>query len=194
MSLASRFDRLSDDALLAALALGEIDAATVFVRRWQRKVYGVAFSVTGDRVLAEDVAQQAFERAWRHAATYDPRRGAVSTWLLSITRHVAIDAMRVRRPHPLEPQDVADLLPPSSSDPSQVAEVSDDIRRVRVHLEGLPEPQRRAVLLATIGGRTMVEIGAIEGVPVPTAKTRFRTGLRKLRASMADDASPRQDP
>jgi RNA polymerase sigma-70 factor (ECF subfamily) len=184
--LSAHLDRLADDALLAAMALGEPDAAAVFVRRFQRKVYGVAILVTGDRGLAEDVAQQAFEKAWRHAASFDSRRGSVLSWLLAITRNHAIDVMRVRRAAPFDPSTLAELLPAAVSvDPQASSEVRDQLDRLRVELEALPIEQRRAVLLATMGGRTSAEIGAIEGIPVPTAKTRLRTGLRKLRAAVA---------
>jgi RNA polymerase sigma-70 factor (ECF subfamily) len=183
---AARLDRLADDALLAAMALGEPDAAAVFVRRFQRKVYGVAILVTGDSGLAEDVAQQAFEKAWRHGASFDSRRGSVLSWLLAITRNQAIDVMRVRRAAPFDPGTLAELLPPAASvDPQARSEVRDQLDRLRVELEALPIEQRRAVLLATMGGRTSAEIGAIEGIPVPTAKTRLRTGLHKLRAAVA---------
>jgi RNA polymerase sigma-70 factor (ECF subfamily) len=63
---------------------------------------------------------------------------------------------------------------------------ADQLRRLRVELDLLPVEQRRAVLFATIGGRTTTEIGAIEHVPIPTAKTRLRTGLRKLRDALAE--------
>ncbi|MFM2077988.1 MAG: hypothetical protein RJA49_1878, partial [Actinomycetota bacterium] len=96
------------------MALEERDAAAVFVRRFQRRVYGLAVTVTGDATLADDIAQLAFERAWRHAGTYDPRRASVTTWLLTITRNLSIDAMRVRRAVPFDPYVVADLMPPSS--------------------------------------------------------------------------------
>ncbi len=187
----ARLDRLADDALLAAMALGEADAAAVFVRRFQRKVYGVAMLITGDRWLAEDVSQQAFEKAWRHAGSYDPRRGSTLTWLLAITRNHAIDVMRVRRPAPLDPTMVSELLPvANTTDPQASSETRDQIDRLRIQLEALPIEQRRAVLLATMGGRTTAEIGAIEGIPVPTAKTRLRTGLRKLRAAVASEVEP----
>jgi RNA polymerase sigma-70 factor (ECF subfamily) len=179
--MANRHDRLSDEALLAAVALAERDAMAVFIRRFQSRVYGLAVTVVTDRSLAEDVAQQAFERAWRHAATYDVRRGAVSTWLLTITRNLAIDTLRVRRPEPMDPWVAADLLPPDGSDPARSAADADDIRRLRRCLASLPEEQRRAVVLATIGGRTTAEIGVLEGTPTATAKTRLRTGLRRLR-------------
>lgn len=182
-----RHDRLSDDALLTAVALGELDAAAVFVRRFQRRVYGLAITIVGDRNLAEDVAQQAFERAWKHAASYDGRRAAVSTWLLTITRNVAIDTVRVRRPLPVDPWTAAELLAPSSHDPALAAVAADDLGRLRVALGRLPDEQRRAVLLATVGGRTTTEIGTIEGIPIPTAKTRLRTGLRRLRDAVGSE-------
>ena len=82
---------------------------------------------------------------------------------------------------------MADLLAPSTLDPAALATQSDEMRRVRVALEALPDEQRRAVVLATIGGRTSAEIGEIESVPTPTAKTRLRTGLRRLRETMANE-------
>ncbi len=182
-----RHDRLPDDALLAAVALGELGAAAVFVRRFQRRVYGLAVTITGDRALAEDAAQQAFERAWRHAGSYDARRAAVSTWLLTITRNTAIDLVRVRRPVPVDPWTAAELLAPTADDPSAAAVDADDLGRLRVALSRLPDEQRRAVLLATVGGRTTTEIGEIEGIPVPTAKTRLRTGLRRLRDAVGSE-------
>src|SRR5688572_33140827 len=101
---------LSDEALLAGLASGEADAAAAFVRRFQARVYGVVITIVRDPGTAEDVAQETFVRAWRHAGTYDPRRGRVSTWLLTIARNAAIDAMRVRRVEPLDPDVVAGRL------------------------------------------------------------------------------------
>jgi RNA polymerase sigma-70 factor (ECF subfamily) len=185
-----RLNRLPDDALLAALAVGDGNAAAVFVRRFQSRVFGLAISITADRTLAEDVAQLAIERAWRHAGSYDARRGSVTTWLLAITRNLAIDAMRVRRAVPVDPWTVNDLVGPSTHDPAATAVDRDDLRRLRIELDALPPDQRRAVLLATIGGRTASEISEIEGVPLGTAKTRLRTGLQRLRASVAKEVEP----
>ena len=179
--MANRHDRLSDEALLAAVALAERDAIAVFIRRFQSRVFGLAVTMLNDRSLAEDVAQQTFERAWRYAAAYDARRGAVATWLLTITRNLAIDTLRVRRPEPMDPWMASELLPPDSNDPAVTAARSDDARRLGRALAALPEEQRRTVVLATIGGRTTAEIGVLDGVPTATAKTRLRTGLRRLR-------------
>lgn len=180
-------DRLSDDALLAAVAVDDRDALAVFIRRFQRKVYGLAITVTSDPILAEDLAQITFERAWRHAATYDAKRASVTTWLLTITRNLAIDAMRVRRAVPVAPEVVADLLPPTAGwDPQQAAVDADEWGRLAAELAGLPPEQRRAVLLATVAGRTAGEIAEIERIPLGTAKTRIRTGLRRLRTAVAE--------
>ena len=64
-------ERMTDDALLAGLAAGGPEVGLAFVRRFQRHVFGVALAVVGDRNLAEDVAQQTFERAWKRAAIGD---------------------------------------------------------------------------------------------------------------------------
>src|SRR5712691_11210663 len=100
---------VSDDALLAGLATGDEAAATAFVQRFQRRVYGLAFTILSDHRAAEDVAQEAFIRAWRHAGAYDPRRGTVVTWLLTITRNLAIDSIRVRRPVAVDPDSILAL-------------------------------------------------------------------------------------
>src|SRR5215471_1154460 len=89
---------VSDEALLAGMAAGDRDAAAAFVGRFQRRVYGIALTITADPRLAEDAAQEAFVRSWRHAAAYDARRGSVASWLLTIARNAAIDLARVRRP------------------------------------------------------------------------------------------------
>lgn len=180
-------DRLTDDALVAAVALQERDAAAVFVRRFQRRVFGLAVTIVGDAALADDIAQMTFERVWRHAAAYDARRAPVTTWLLTITRHLAIDAMRVRRWSPVDATTIGDLLPPADGpDPATAAVVADELGRLGVELAALPLDQRRAVLLATVAGRTALEIAEIEGVPLGTAKTRIRTGLRRLRAAVSE--------
>ena len=100
---------VSDDALLAGLATGDSDAAAAFVQRFQRRVFGLAVTIVGDPRAAEDIAQEAFVRAWRHAGAYDPRRGTVATWLLTITRNLAIDSVRVRRPVVVDPDSILAL-------------------------------------------------------------------------------------
>src|SRR5260370_9745113 len=89
--------QVADDALVAGMAAGDADAASAFVERFQRRVFGLAVTILGDARTAEDVAQEALLRAWRHAAVFDPRRGSGVSWLLPITRNLSLEPMRVRR-------------------------------------------------------------------------------------------------
>jgi RNA polymerase sigma factor (sigma-70 family) len=183
---------VSDEALLAGLASGEPDAAVAFVRRFQRRVYGLALSILADSSAAEDVAQETFARAWRHAGAYDPRRGPVPTWLLAITRNMAIDTLRLRRAEPVDPESMIALQGPAAdAGPEERALESIDTARLRVAMRELPPDQRRALLLAAFHGKTAREIGEEENVPLGTAKTRIRSAMLKLRAALQEEPDER---
>jgi RNA polymerase sigma-70 factor (ECF subfamily) len=181
---------VSDDALVAGLATGDSDAASAFVRRFQRRVFGLARTIVPDDRAAEDVAQEAFLRAWRHAAAYDPRRGSVVGWLLTITRNLAIDAVRVRRPASFDPAVLLGLDVESvERSPHDLAQLGDDTTRLRAALIELPEEQARAIVLAGLLGYTAREVGEIEDIPLGTAKTRIRTALQRLRVALIDESA-----
>ncbi len=189
-SARSNAEGLSDESLLAGLAVGDHDAGTVFVRRFQNRVFGLAVSLVGDPALAEDIAQEALTRAWRHAQAFDPRRGSVAVWLLTITRNLAIDALRMRRADPTDPDVFAALdLTTQGGGPDDLAMRSHDTARLRGALAGLPTEQRRALVLAAFYGRTAKEIGESEGIPLGTAKTRIRAGMLKLRDALVGEIS-----
>lgn len=131
-------------------------------------------------------------RAWRHAPVYDPRRGAVSTWVLTIARNLTIDALRMRRAVPTDPDDLINLgLVSHEASPEAAAEGSDAARSVREALAGLGPEQRRALVLAYFYGMTALEISEAESIPLGTAKTRIRAGLTKLRNTMTNEGSAR---
>ena len=179
-------DTLSDEALLAGLAAGDPDASVAFVRRFQSRVFGLALTIVGEAAAAEDVAQRAFERAWRHAAMFDPRRGSARTWLTTITRNLAIDAVRVRRGVPVDPEQLTTLVARLSDGPEAAAVDSDRADRLRRALRGLPREQARSVVMASLYGMTCAEVAAVEGIPVGTVKTRIHAGVGKLRAALVD--------
>lgn len=182
-------ERSADAALVLGLTTGDEDAAVAFVRRFQSAVYGLAVSITRDPALAEDVSQEAFVRAWRASATYDRRKGSVATWLLTITRNAAIDAVRSRRTVTVG-DDLLDTLLMSTLGSTDVEDKMLsrlEGARAAARLRTLPPEQARAVVLAVIGGCTAAEVSERERIPLGTAKTRLRSGLVKLRAAMASE-------
>jgi RNA polymerase sigma-70 factor (ECF subfamily) len=189
---------LSDEALLAGLGSGDPDAAAAFVHRFQNRVFGMTLSILQDRQAAEEAAQEAFVRAWRHASAYDPRRGTVPAWLITIARNVAINMLPTHRTYPVDPEEILNLQKPrppgdSDSEPadspltesqlssSQVAPVSEPMREA---LMRLPSEQRRALVMAVFYGYTANEVSEMSGTPVGTVKTRIRTALMKLRSEL----------
>lgn len=180
-------EQLPDETLLAGLRGGDEEITVAFVRRFQRKVYGVALSVIGDPRLAEDVAQQAFERAWRHARTYDARRGSVSAWLTAITRNLAIDTARVHRPLPVDPDELLVRMRANVEGPERFVLAGEATDELRAALHGLPHAQARAVVLAGIIGLSASQVAEAEGIPLGTAKTRIRTAMHRLRATLVSE-------
>lgn len=189
MKLFSQADRAGDVALVAGLAVDDELAATAFVRRFQGAVFGLAVSITHDATLAQDVSQEVFVRAWRAASTYDVRRASVLTWLLTITRNAAIDAVRARRQTPTDQDLLEELIATTMQAPNPeeeaVRHAESDAAVAR--LRALPPEQARAVVLAVIGGSTAREVSEHEGIPLGTAKTRIRAGLRRVRTALESD-------
>jgi len=176
---------LSDDMLLAGFGAGDPAAALAFVRRFQRTAFGVALGVIGDAGLAEDVAQQAFERAWRQAERFDPRLGTVRGWLVSIVHNLAVDAVRVRRPHPIDRQDLDLLIAAMAESPEHHALAGEISAELRQALAALPEEQARAAVLTAVHGMTARELAEREAIPLGTAKSRIRAALAKLHETVA---------
>lgn len=177
--------RTPDDMLLANLGAGDPQAALAFIRRFQPVIFGVALTIVGDSGLAEDIAQQAFERAWRHAGLYDPRRGSVRTWLTRIVHNLAVDAVRVRIPAPVDPHDLLPLIAASTDTPEHQAMAGETSTQLRTALATLPLEQARAVVMAAVHAMTAREIAAAESIPVGTAKSRIRAAMIKLHAALS---------
>lgn len=180
-----RFDGLPDDALLAGLGTGDAEIAMAFVRKFQRLVFGVAVAVLDDHRLAEDVAQSTFERAWRHASVYDARRGSVSTWLTTIAHNLAVDVVRVRKPTPVNPTELVEMVGVIRDTPERWALANEDSAELRAEVALLPREQARAVVLAGIYGMTAKQIAELDGIPLGTVKTRIRIAMKKLRIGLS---------
>lgn len=182
-------DAVSDETLIAAMAGGDARAAAALVRRHERRIFGIAYAITSDRAAAEDVAQETFLRVWRHAAVFDAHRASAVTWVSTIARNLAIDAVRVRRAVPVDPYDGLTWSDrPDEELSSEDRAVQTDLMDwVRGAITDLPDEQRRVLMRAAFYGQSAVEISVAENIPLGTAKSRIRLALTKVRDALATE-------
>jgi RNA polymerase sigma factor (sigma-70 family) len=168
------------------LAAGDVAAFDALYRRYAAVALGLAYRLTGDRGLAQDVVHDAFLALWRAPEAFDAARGAFRTFFLSLVHHRAVDAIRREERLRARQERAANLEPLEVEDP--VESVADDdlvARRrheVRAALGTLPPEQRQVLEMAYFGGMTQVRIARELGIPLGTVKTRTFAALRKLRA------------
>jgi RNA polymerase sigma-70 factor (ECF subfamily) len=188
--VASDLRTLADEDLLLLVRQGHADAFAVVYERHAPSVYSLAYRMLGSRPAAEDVTQEAFLSAWRSAARYDGQRGSVRTWLLGVTHHRAIDAMRRGRVRDLPraaAEDAAEHLEAAERTDVEAAR-REEAGTVRAALAALPEEQAQVIQLAYFGGFSQTEIATMTQAPVGTVKGRMRLGLKKLRAELGQGA------
>ena len=175
-----------DRRLVAGVRDGDQAALGALYERHGASAYGLARRVLADETLAQDVVQEVFLTVWRDPERYDEQRGAFATWLLTVTHHRAVDA--VRREEALRRrQTAAELLEVWQSPRDAVDDaVWTGLRgeRVRAALVDLPPPQREALALAYFGGYTQREIAGLTGAPLGTVKTRMLAGMRRMKDAL----------
>ena len=178
----------ADRAVLERIVAGDLHALEALYDRYRTMSYSIAYRITNDATLAEDVVQDAFLGVWRNAARYVEGRGSVKTWLLSIVHHRAIDAIRRRKPTTDLPER-EDVPPAELRLPDIWAEVSAslDADAVRRALGVLSDVQREAIELAYFGGLTQQEIALRMDTPLGTVKSRMRLGLLAMRRALTED-------
>src|SRR3954464_7708618 len=178
----------ADRAVLVRLAEGELDALEDLYDSYKTMAYSIAYRITNDATLAEDVVQEAFLGAGRNAARYVEGRGSVKTWVLSIVHHRAVDAVRRRRPTVGLP-DREDGPPQPLTFPDIWQDVAAGLERAEIAtaMSTLSEVQREAIELAYWGGLTQQEISERTGAPLGTVKSRVRLGLLSLRRALGGD-------
>jgi len=188
-------DRLppTDDALLAQrIRTGDRDALGELYDRYASVALATALRVVANREQAEDLVHDGFVAVWQKIDRFDPMRGSLRSWLLTVVRNRAIDRIRSARSSiAIEVADEQSLLRTSPNPTWEAAIARRSAAELRSALDGLPTEQRQAIELAYFGGNTYREIAVLTNVPVGTANGRLRLGLAKLRDSLQEtDAAP----
>jgi RNA polymerase sigma-70 factor (ECF subfamily) len=183
-----------DNVFGAAVAAGDITALDALYRRYRPAAFATAFALLREPEAAEDAVHDALLRAWRSAASFQPTRGSLRSWLLTIVRNTAFDHLRARQLARRAQPQLAHEAVDGEGDVFTSVAIAADAQRLREALQALPSEQRRALELAFFAGLTHGEIAVRTGTPLGTVKGRVRLGLRRLRRDLSDlaiDAEPR---
>jgi RNA polymerase sigma-70 factor, ECF subfamily len=179
---------LSDADLVSRLAFRDEAAFSELYDRYSSALYGLALRVCNSAPKAEEIVQDALMKLWRNPQGFDPGKAALSTFLMTLTRNAAIDALRRERFTLPIVDDEGDPLPIASDTPSPLerAELEAIGVRVRAAMTGLSEAHRRTVELAYFQGASREEIASQMNVPVGTVKSRLKYALDKLRSQLEE--------
>jgi RNA polymerase sigma-70 factor (ECF subfamily) len=167
------------------LLSGDRGAFDDLYRKYAGAAYGLAFRLTGQQMLAQDVVHDAFLALWRAPEAFDPVRGAFRTFFLSLVHHRAVDTVRKEQRLRVRNERAANLEPVAVEDPSEGvvdrAYLHVRSREVREALVSLSDEQRQALEMAYFDGMTQAQIAERLGIPLGTVKTRTLAAMRKLR-------------
>jgi RNA polymerase sigma-70 factor (ECF subfamily) len=181
---------MDDGFLIRQVLGGNRNAFRLLVIRYQRSLFRFLGGMGFEVAAAEELAQEAFLRAYRSLADYDPGKAKFSSWLFTIAKHLAQnEAARSHRraPHVELPEEAsAAALPAPSPSPQETLEQAERGRRVRQAIGKLPNFLRGTLVLAYLKGLSMQDIASIESCSVGTVRSRISRGKQLLRASLAE--------
>ncbi|HEX7252960.1 MAG TPA: sigma-70 family RNA polymerase sigma factor [Thermoanaerobaculia bacterium] len=182
----------ADEELMGEVASGQAESVGPLYERYAPAIFGMAARALG-RPAAEEIVQEVFLEVWRHAAKFDAKRGPFRPWIFQIAHFRVANELRRRSRRPqIEPDSegerLAGLAEPSP-DPSEESWFAYRKEVLRSAVEQLPPPQRQALGLAFFQELPHDQIAAALNLPLGTAKSRIRAGLRSLRVRLSPIAA-----
>lgn len=171
-----------DADLAAGVAAGDRSSLEVVFKEHGGAVKGVAWRVLKDENLAEDIVQETFITFWDDPSKYNPNRGTLRTFLLTIAHRKAVDVVRSEVARSRREQRPPDARHEDVEDEVSTRDLSETVRRA---LDELSEGEREAIVLAYYGGLSYVQVAERLGAPEGTVKSRIRAGMKKLSTSLS---------
>lgn len=171
---------IDDVTLVENISHHDESSLVMLYDRYAKPVYNVAYYVLQNRTLAEEITQDVFFLVWQYPDKWNPTKGKLGSWLLSVARYMSIDRLRHEKSRTSDaPTSLEDLAEQLSSKVSFAA--FEDTTLLRSLLKRLPTDQRAVLLLTYFRGMTQAEIAEHLKVPEGTIKSRLRLSLEKLR-------------
>jgi RNA polymerase sigma-70 factor (ECF subfamily) len=176
----------SDAALVLAIGRWREDALAEAYRRHAGASFALARRLLGDKEMAEEVVQEVFLRLWHRPDRFDPERGTLRSYLLAQTHGRSVDVLRSETSR--RRREERDARETAESAPDIEREVIDltVAERVKEVVAALPADERKAIELAYFGGHTYREVAVLLDTPEGTVKSRIRSGLKRMRRTMAE--------
>lgn len=167
--------------LLTAAQRGDEQAFAEFYRRTSSQIFGTILHIVSNRAAAEDILHDVYVALWQRIVVFDPQRGDVLPWTLTMARHKAISHLRGQKRHVLLDDVLIASLAADSALPNDVFETKRASQRLSDALRGLSTRHRHAITVAYFGGFSYCELAKVLGVPEGTAKSWIRRGITSLR-------------
>lgn len=176
-------DYSNETSLVAALQARDKRALEYLYDHYSGALYGVVLRVVQKEAIAQEVLQDAFLKIWDKIQTYDPAKGRLFTWMLNVTRNLAIDKTRSREISQLNKTGDLDNLVGKGVRAGFTEQAVDAIG-VQELLKVLPDDQQRVIDYLYLRGYTQSELAEESGIPLGTVKTRLRLAMQQLRTML----------
>jgi RNA polymerase sigma-70 factor, ECF subfamily len=179
-------EQSTDLEIFLAIQAQQVKALDLLYDRYGRLVYTTAVQILHNVEEAEDVTQETFLRLWQHSGIYQPQRGSLGSFLITLTRSRSIDRVRSRKSSQQKVQRIQTLTDCVSAynPPLEFVTVQERADLVRAALQQLSPADRQLLETAYYEELSQSEIAERDGVPLGTVKSRARQALKKLRIAL----------
>lgn len=170
--------KIEDSAIIALFKQHDQKAIALAYDKFHAALYGVILNIVLDEVLAEEVLQDTFVKAWRHRDTYDESKGRLFTWLINIARNTAIDYTRLKS-FSQKNQDLDSSV--NSIDSNEQFNFNEETIGLKEIVDKMPDDLKILLEYVYFKGYTQAETAEQLKIPLGTVKTRLRTAINYLR-------------
>ncbi|MFT3680363.1 MAG: sigma-70 family RNA polymerase sigma factor [Ferruginibacter sp.] len=177
--------KYSEEELVLHLQQKNQDAFSYLYDNYAAALNAVIFRLVNDKTLAEDILQEAFVKIWNNFNSYDKSKGRLFTWMLNLTKNLAIDTLRSKG-YKKQAKISGDENSVSNVQDSNAGTDKFDTVGLRKQLSGLKPEQRTIIDMAYFNGYTQEEISKALDIPLGTVKTRMRAAILELRKNLQD--------